>query len=253
MEEFDGDFDPDRVVGGRVLNGAGNLDLAAGEGRVVPYSYAPSGGPSSEMSQAGGSILGAGAAGIGAGAIGTNKAGPPPSSFNYNQTGARPGPPTAPSAYSQPSAYSTSEQDGAVPYGQQSQQGHSRNLSQASAQQHSAYGGYSDAGGSNLESSEGGVSSPRSSGYPPALLAGAAYAPNVNEWRHPSPGPSLPSAGTTGTLPSNKELEARGLRVANQPGFPGEGSGPVVQHQDGGRVHDEPPAEIPPSYDSIRD
>lgn len=262
MDEFDGDFDPDRVTGARVTSGMGNLDLAAGEGRVVPYSYSPGGGP--EMAQAGGgggglgagSVLGAGAAGLGAGALGAGKAGPPPSSYNYNQAGPRPmGAPTAPSAYSQPSAYSNSDPGSTAPYGQ-SQQGHGRNLSGGSAQQHSAYGGYSEAGGSHLDGSEGGMSSPRSSAYPGALGAGVAGAGAVNEWRHPSPGPSLPATATntSGTLPSNKELESRGLRVANEHG---EGSGPVVQHQDGGRVHEPPqpelPAEIPPSYDSIRD
>ncbi|KIP01276.1 hypothetical protein PHLGIDRAFT_123496, partial [Phlebiopsis gigantea 11061_1 CR5-6] len=58
------------------------------------------------------------------------------------------------------------------------------------------------------------------------------------------------SAGAA-LLPSAKETEARGLRVANR-------EGAVMQHQDAGRVsaapgEETPPHEIPPSYDSIRD
>lgn len=67
-EEFDGNFDPDRVV----LGGRDDVDLA---GDVEPYSYTPGGGGASgsgggygqEMSQhGGGEFLAAGAAGAGA-------------------------------------------------------------------------------------------------------------------------------------------------------------------------------------------
>ena len=63
------------------------------------------------------------------------------------------------------------------------------------------------------------------------------------------------TGSTGGTLLSQKEMEARGLRVTNTPGE-GSSSG-FVQHQDGGRiipeVEEEAPNEIPPAYDSIRD
>ena len=92
-----------------------------------------------------------------------------------------------------------------------------------------------------------------------AVGAGAMAGEGIRgDFRHPSPGPSLPgttsssSRGAPGVLPSQKELEARGFHVAN------DGSGtPVLQHQDAGRLdvtpEEEPMnlSEIPPSYDSI--
>ena len=99
--------------------------------------------------------------------------------------------------------------------------------------------------------SEAGMSSARSG-------TGGFYVPAVGNWRGPSPGPSLPNTATTGTLPSQKEMEAQGLRIRN-PHLDSDDSGAVVQHTDGGRVgvHEEegvtPPREVPPSYDSIRD
>ena len=223
-DDFDGDFDPDRVIGGR-SSGAG-LDLAAGDAapQVTPYSYSPN--PQMAMAQNNSSsVLGPGAAGVGAAGLGA--------AIGAGAAGAssRHGPPTsAPSAYSQPSqsqygGSSSSEAGGAA---------------HRTSDYNNAYAAYADGG-----ESEAGMSSPRG--------AGGYY---TGDWRGPSPGPSVPSAATTGTLPSHKELEARGLRVRNERGE--DDDGPVVQHTDGGRIPEEgeattPPREVPPSYDSIRD
>lgn len=238
-DEFDGDFDPDKVVGGRR---GGGVDLVGGEaGNVEPYNYVPPGvGAGAQMSEAGGSsLLGAGAAGLGAGA-GLAAAG----------AGAKRSPPT-----SAPSAYSQGQSAGS--------QSHYAPSTSDPGYDYAAYAAYSDphsgsASGHGYEST-----SPRSSAFPGGFHPG--YGPGGAEGLYrggPSPGPSLPPSGSaTGsssagmTIPSTKEMEARGLRVANAPA--GEGSG-VVQHQDAGRLpetpegEDTPPNEIPPSYDSIR-
>ena len=233
-DDFDGDFDPDRVVGGR----PGGMDLVGGEGaQVEPYNYVPPGASSARppMSEAGtGSVLGAGAAGLGAGMLAAGaaqKRAPPPSGSNGTSA-----PPSAPSAYSggSQSHYAPSTSDPGYDY--------------------AAYAAYSDPHSGSV-SGHGYDTSPRSSAFPGGF--NPAYAPGRGG---PSPGPSLPGTGSSSagmTLPSSKEMEARGLRVANEP--PGEGSTtPVVQHQDAGRLpttpeNEEAPNEIPPSYDSIRD
>lgn len=198
------------------------MDLAAGEGRVEPYNYAPPGaavGP--EMGMATGVGLAAGGA--------------------ARRAGTATGPPTsAPSAYSQPSQYGSGSSDAGVGAGP-SMHGHSQAHSQ---DPYAAYAAYSSDDGT----------SPRSSQFPGGV--GGFYVPPPSHHSQPSPGPSLPSATTssgTGALPSTKELESRGLRVRNE-------NHEVVQHTDGGRVRAnedgeeaEVGREIPPSYDSIRD
>lgn len=191
------------------------------------------------------SLLTGGAAGVGAAGLGAAAA------YGAGAGSSRHGPPTsAPSAYSQPSqsqygGSSSSEAGGAAP----TQQSHQRTSVYSGGHDYpGAYAAYAD--GHDERQSEAGVSSPRA--------GGAFYVPPTGDWRGPSPGPSLPSAGTTGTLPSHKEMEARGLRVRNHRNEEDE-AGPVVQHTDGGRLpanEDEaptPPREVPPSYDSIRD
>ncbi|KAI0338850.1 hypothetical protein BDW22DRAFT_682375 [Trametopsis cervina] len=220
-DEFDGDFDPDRVTGGRH---GGPVDLAAGgeaAPQVTPYNYAP------EMSQHGssGHLLGAGLAGAGAGLAGAGAGG----LLAAGAENSRHGPPTSvPSAYSQPSQYGGSSSSGGAGRGNQPHE--------------ALYEVGSDAGMS--DGARTGTTSPH------RVSVGGMY----GDWRQPSPGPSLPTSGTTGTLPSQKEMEARGLRVHNRLD---DEEGDVVQHTDGGRVPAEgsasPPREIPPSYDSIRD
>lgn len=232
-DDFDGDFDPDRVVGGRR---AGGVDLVGGEGaQVEPYNYVPSSiAGRQQMSEAGtGSLLGAGAAGLGAGmAAGSSQKRPPPGPASNGTSG----PPSAPSAYSgSQSHYAPSSSDPGYDY--------------------AAYAAYSDPHSGSMSGHGYDSTSPRSSAFPGGF--NPAYLGPDGAYRGgPSPGPSLPGTGSSSAgmnFPSSKEMEARGLRVANEPGT-GEGSG-VVQHQDAGRVPvavDESPSEIPPSYDSIR-
>lgn len=233
-DDFDGDFDPDRVTGGRLPNMG--LDLAGGA-EVTPYRYAPDApgattGPP-EMSQHSDAFLAgaAGAAGIGAGAGVGAGAG----------TGARTAT-SAPSAYSQPSQshsqYAPSSSDHA--YGD-----------------YAAYAGYADQGQGASQPSTSPTTSSFPGGFHPGMgVVGAPGEGVRGDFRHPSPGPSLPgtasssSRGGGGVLPSQKEMEANRFRVANDGN-----NTPVLQHQDGGRLdvtpEEEPPSEIPPSYDSI--
>jgi len=243
-DEFDGNFDPDRVVsGGRP--GAEGFDLA---GDITPFTYAPGAGAApgtgggygqgQEMAQHAPSILagaGVGAgAGRAAGAAGTHRTAPS----------------TAPSAYSQSDPPQSQYAD------------------------YPAYAAYAssshDHGGESGYNTTTSMTSPTSPGR--TSFSGPGGLPPVSD-RHPSPGPSLAmtngtnehsnssssgaeaaAAGAAGgllSIPSNKEREARrgqpgGLRVMND----------VVQHQDGGRLDvtpedEEQQAEIPPSYDSI--
>ncbi len=242
-DDFDGDFDPDRVTGGRLPN----MDLA-GADEVTPYSYAPGGARvggtggvgGSDMSQHHMDVPAFLAGGIaGAGAVGARNR-PPQSSG-----------PSAPSAYSQ---QSQSQAPPASQYGGSSSDNHTYPDYAAYA----AYAGYPHDAMSIPESPPGtNTTSPTSSHFPggfhPSAVGGAAPG-EFRDFRHPSPGPSLPgtgsssSAGAAGVLPSRKEMESQRLRVSNDPGS-------VMQHQDGGRLdvtpEEEPMHEIPPSYDSI--
>lgn len=231
-DDFDGDFDPDRVVGGRP---GGGMDLVGGEaGAVEPYSYVPPSAAGQQMSQTGSSATGAGAAGLGAGlAAGTASKRPT-------------APPTG--TTSAPSAYSQGNSAGS--------QSHYAPSTSDPGYDYNAYAAYSDPHSGSASGHGYDSTSPRSSAFPGGFHPG--YGPDGLYRGGPSPGPSLPGTGSSSagmTLPSNKEMEARGLRVANEP--TGEGSG-FVQHQDGGRIPEASPEEetvpneIPPSYDSIR-
>lgn len=221
-DDFDGNFDPDRVVR---HSGHGPIDLADAP-EVTPYAYNPAqpqtalGGPAAaengtamrQHQDGKSSLLTAGIAGAGAGAAYGRS--PPHSASHY-----------APPSNSDPSEYPRSD---------------------------------------------------ASSHYPPTSPTGSAFP--YGDYRHPSPGPSLPtthsSTGNTSSAPapgawqnprSAKEREALGERFGQMaPGGPGgfvlanhgeeaagtSGSG-VVQHRDGGRAPEDVPNEIPPSYDSI--
>ena len=99
-------------------------------------------------------------------------------------------------------------------------------------------------------------SSTTGSHYPTTVTDPSVAGMQNAEFRGPSPGPSL---GTSGTFLSSKERELaserRRLHIANEErgeGGSGQGSGGVVQHQDGGRLQEQnAPEEVPPSYDSI--
>ncbi|KAI0926647.1 hypothetical protein AcV5_007382 [Taiwanofungus camphoratus] len=226
--DFDGNFDPDRVVGlsnGRDGATLPHIDLAGGE-EVTPYNYNPNVPPSQGPGSAGSggdemrqhtnvpAFLAGGLAGAGAGAA---AAGRGPGSSSPPVT-------SAPSNYSQSqSQYVPSSSDNYPDY---------------------VYGNYAEQQGLGAAGpGAGGL------GLPP-------------DFRQPSPGPSLSMTNSTahtqsgngaGVLPSLKEREAMGrrLQIANQ-GDPSN----VMQHQDGGRLNSTPeeedgPPEVPPRYDQI--
>jgi len=226
-DDFDGNFDPDRVVGlsgGRDGATLPHVDLA-GADEVEPYTYNPSGNGSLPGSHVGGdemrqhsnipAFLAGGLAGAGAGAAAAGGRGRP------NSTSP---PPTGP-----PSNYSQSHSQSQSHY------------APSSSEPYPDYSGYSSYGQ-----------------HQPQGYAGAP------DFRQPSPGPSLAMTNSTqqtnsgsggaaaAVLPSMKEREAMarrsGMQVVNQ--------GEVVQHQDGGRLDSTPeeenvPNEIPPRYDQI--
>lgn len=252
-DDFDGNFDPDRVVG--VNHGAGqggtlpDIDLAAA-GEVTPYSYTPGGAmaPGStagDMRQYGGvpAFLAGGVAGAGLGAAAAHR----------SQTHSNSPPPQSLSGYSYPQSHSAYSHSSFDPLQQQQPY-----PPQPYPQSHS-------------------TASPTSPTFPVAAVPG-------RDFRQPSPGPSLAYTGSdhspggssahpgsgqglgmggmgmAGVIPSAKEREAMGggrrsgMFVANADSHAGPG---VMQHQDGGRVREshaeeEEPNEIPPSYDMIR-
>ncbi|KAG2067978.1 hypothetical protein BDR04DRAFT_1104189 [Suillus decipiens] len=87
------------------------------------------------------------------------------------------------------------------------------------------------------------------------------YPMQQTDWHNPrpltSPDPSVSNASSSSRAMKEREAAAgrQGLGLATQQEVDGEGSGGVVQHQDGGQVHSEEetePRDIPPAYDSIR-
>ncbi|KAI0662315.1 hypothetical protein C8Q70DRAFT_638913 [Cubamyces menziesii] len=260
-DDFDGNFDPDRVTGDN-RGTLPDIDLGAAD-QIEPYSYhppsvgmptpqptgmppaGPGPGPGMpDMRQYGGqvpSFLAGGLAGAGAGAAMANA--------SKDHRAASP-----PSAYTQPSQsyYAPSSSDHGYP-------------------DYSAYAAYA-----NQYPMQGGPHSASPPSSPTNTSSfGAQQGMGVpgRDFRHPSPGPSLAptthtsqtdpsvsgSSASPGVIPSAKEREAMQYRrqVANPDGGAG-ASGPsgVVQHQDAGRLdatpEDEEPSEVPPRYDSIR-
>lgn len=268
-DEFDGNFDPDRVVGlsGDNRGTLPDIDLAADN--ITPYNYTPGrgGGPgvgmpvpshttgssygpggAPDMRQYGGQVPAFLAGGVAGGAAGAAMA-----HGAKSQEGRAASPP---SSYSQPTAsyYPQSSSDhGAYP-------------------DYAAYAAYANQQYPPQSTSPTG--SPTSAAFGPGAGVGVAGVPG-RDFRHPSPGPSLAHTSYTGqtdpsvsgsssgpgVLPSAKEREAmanrRGnLAVAN-PDTAGAGpaSSGVLQHTDGGRLdatpEDEEPSEVPPRYDTI--
>ena len=269
-DEFDGNFDPDRVVGlsGDHRGTLPDIDLAADN--VTPYNYTPQGmsmpvpshtpaaGP--DMQQYSGHVPSFLAGGVAAGAAGGAMAA-------HAHANSRPVSP--PSSYSQAGhtqySYATSDPHGPA----------------SAYPDYAAYAAYANAPSSGHGHTSGSAS-PTSPSFPQPNVGGGG-AP-ARDFRHPSPGPSLahtsytsasapsaapesvsgsssgagPSAGVgAGVIPSAKEREAMayrrgGLGVANPDGAQGAG---VLQHQDGGRLdatpEDEEPSEVPPRYDTI--
>lgn len=277
-DEFDGNFDPDRVGIGK--GGRGDL-LAAGSGaspgaEVTPYAYQDGAGGMGQTHAGVPPSLLAGGAATGAGAYGLAHSNTAHSRSN--------------SAGSDHDGYARSDGDdpSRSPTNTSSGGGYSYGGSPYAAVGAALAGGYAGQHGTHPSP---GPSVPSSSGH-------SHYGPPPNA----APGPSTlaPPAGAAATgaaaaLPqfrSAKEREAylarnrlrqdgtpmtgaysSGLAVRNS-GVPSDGDGAtstgapgsggsatddgshVVVHQDGGRVPDEDetiePNEIPPTYDSIR-
>ncbi|KAI0755343.1 hypothetical protein C8Q80DRAFT_1117750 [Daedaleopsis nitida] len=249
-DDFDGNFDPDRVVGlsGDNRGTLPNIDLAADN--ITPYNYTPQ-GPGMPVAQhaTGSSMTGGGApdmrqygggqvpaflaGGLAGGAAGAAMA-----------HGGRDGRGSPPSSYSQP---------GQSYYAQ-------------SASEHGAYPDYS---AYNQQHPQNRTSIGSATGSPTSTTFGPQVAGVPGrDFRHPSPGPSLahtsytdPStgsggAGGPGVIPSMKEREALGYRSGNLSVANPDGAGPsgVLQHMDGGRLDatpEEEPTEVPPRYDTI--
>lgn len=176
-DDFDGNFDPDRVVAARGSTGVGRDDLLEGA-QVTPYSYSPgdtsSGAPTSEMRQQGGvdhSLLdaaGLGAAGVGGAAI-----------ANHNR------------------------QQSASTYGRG---GGKRPLSDGTTSDLGNHRPSQDYAPTETSHSGSGSAYPYgASPYPAAMGAagGAAAGAYLGPGRHPSPGPSLPSTASSPTSGSH--------------------------------------------------
>lgn len=259
-DEFDGIFDPDRVVrqsGGGTLP---QVDLVDESNNITPFNaYAPDAGQGAGQSQynpyahdAGQGMKQYGQPAYvsgGPGSIGTAS-----TNVQYQQS-VSPPPPSSPSRYSVDQSY------------------------------------YHGSGGHSPQHSVSGRPPPGAGGLPqqPFSMYGTAPA----DWHTPRPGSSPPASTVPSASVSSrsaKEREAIGGRggpyglglatqhevpegssvrgsIASDPTptqagpapapapapTPGGGAG-VVVHQDAGRAPDteEPPQEIPPSYDSIR-
>jgi len=134
---------------------------------------------------------------------------------------------------------------------------------------------YSDVGTSHYPTSvgapsaEGGYPSqaftrpgPQGQGPGQGLAAPNMYPMQQGDWYNPRPATSPPPSvsNTSSSGRAMKEMEAQsgrqGLGLATQHEMDGEGSGGVVQHEDAGQApaeeESEPPRDIPPAYDSIR-
>ncbi|RPD62844.1 hypothetical protein L227DRAFT_609390 [Lentinus tigrinus ALCF2SS1-6] len=259
-DDFDGNFDPDRVVGlsGDNRGTLPDIDLAADN--ITPYNYTPPGGggqqgvgmpvpqPSPggapDMRQYPGQVPAFLAGGVAGGAAGAAMA-----HGAKSQEGRAASPP---SSYSQPTTY------------------YPQSTSDHGYPDYAAYASYANQHPSTSPTG----SSPTNASFGPGV--GVAAVPG-RDFRHPSPGPSLAhtsytgqtdpsvsgSSSAPGHIPSAKEREAfanrhgGNLAVAN-PDTAGAGpaSSGVVQHTDGGRLDATPedaeePSEVPPRYDTI--
>lgn len=229
--ELDGDiFDPDRNVErpGR-LNGS--LDLSEPQMLARPYNYQPA-------TTGGGAAAAGGAAGAGLAGVGANR-----SSQSHRQSSVAPGELFPQNQY--PYGQSPYPPAGGRPQSAYLSQGPvdlSRGPSDGSA-----YGGMAQ----SAEYAYSGVTSPVSGPRGPSSDGGApqgaaylaAFPAGVTQYTS--------STSSSAAAKAQQAAEARRMHVANDEDGP---NGPVVQHQDGGRVRQDAPSqptEVPPAYDSI--
>jgi hypothetical protein len=97
--------------------------------------------------------------------------------------------------------------------------------------------------------------------FPQPQPAQNMYAMQQADWHNPrpltSPAPSVSNTSSSSRAMKEREAAAgrQGLGLATQQEVDGEGSGGVVQHEDGGQAHSEEggePRDVPPAYESIR-
>lgn len=274
QDDFDGNFDPDRVVARDSLRRGGRGEapdlLAPGaDAEAHPYTYG--------MQQAGSG--GASFYGPGSGQAG-------PGGFH-------PGPGVGAAAAG--AGLGAGLAAGAAYGGRDDQRSYGVSSGSHYDDPTSEGGSSSGAGDGRGGAGRPSFSSGSGSAGPYAAWGGAAGAAYGAGQRHPSPGPSLPGTATTssgGPPVSAKEREAFSRRYDNGPagsqqqfaqmpepqpyggggygiyGVPGplavrnatdgDEAGSVVVHQDGGRIPQpepdevEAPNEIPPTYESIK-
>lgn len=217
-EEFDGDFDPDRVHRQSRL---GNFDLAAGGHDTTVTPFMVENPASSGLAGVGiGAAAAAGGASLGALEAGhhqrqTSTSSAPPSSWDHHSAAfVGPQGPGFPPQPQPPHSPESSTGSGYMPVGPPST------------------GGYAPSAAPTSESAYT-PSSQRSAKEREAMRYRALHLTNT------------PDGGETSGL----------LGGAASPPPPSRTSTEVLQHRDGGRLeeapHEQPPSEIPPSYDSI--
>jgi hypothetical protein len=238
--EFDGDFDPDRV---RRQSGTDGLDLAEDAGAaaaITPYPapaplHAPQpqpGFPHAEPYMQGGPVS------TYAPSAYTSTTGGGRASPGFAGMGSGMGPGLLPVGAGAGGA-------AAYAYNQQMQQGqHGQSAYQG------AYGPHSpihpgQTPSPPLTNTSGPLQNPYSDSSSSAYGPSIAHASATGGGAGYVGGYAASSSSSPSNPRSNKAREAERLRVANEDGeTPDE---PVVQHKDGGRVKNE----VPPSYDSI--
>lgn len=234
--ELDGNiFDPDRNVErpGR-LNGS--LDLSEPQMLARPYNYQPAttgGGGGAAAAAVAGGAAGAGIAGVGA------------NRYSQDQRQSRVAPGELYPQNQYPYGQSPHPPAGGRPQSAYLSQGPvdlSRGPSDGSA-----YGGMAPSAEYQYSGVTSPVSGPRGPGSDGGAPQGAAYLAafpaGVTQYTS--------STSSSAAAKAQQAAEARRMHVANEEDGP---SGPIVQHQDGGRapqVAPSPPTEVPPAYDSI--
>lgn len=281
--EFDGNFDPDRVTAVGGTGGAGGMRqadlLGAGAtgAEVTPYSYQPQGAGAQYANGAGGgmqhiggggaSYLGPAAAaglgaGIGAAAYGTR-----------NEKGGRLAPNPSEAGQSDPFAGS----DSASRYSGDHSAGRRESVSTSAGPHGYAYGASPYVGGAGVLAGAGQHTSPgpslpgthtTSSGSPPPGVRSAkeseAFSSRSSQLLSPGPYDAGPAGsaygyGYGGAAPLAVRNGTEPDAATDAGSVAGASGSNVIVHQDGGRVRDLPappvaeePTEIPPTYDSIR-
>lgn len=254
-DDFDGNFDPDRVVGHSGGGGGTLPQVDLGEGVVAePYAYHPAGtgvGAGGGMTQYGEAQYPIASGGAGTGVGGPRSAGTTsPSAPSHYPTSSESDAPAAGMYYNNPNYPNNPDVVGmGMGMGGAYGGGNQPTASVSSGSNYTSYGGGPGAPPPSRTPAPGGLyyDNPMSSKEREALAQGGqgryGLATQVEE-----PNPQMVGLGGVG-----RGHSAQGSVSALSSGT---GSG-VVVHQDGGRVPQPQPqlhemeSEIPPTYDSI--